>query len=770
MLLNKLHTTLLLSLCATLAACSADDALVDGTSDGKTPIELSVGGADAPGTRAVITDGVGKTLRAFTADTRLFLAYVAEHDEDGSKPKLYGFNYATAEGKDNPDVNSESDVTYSDNYLYWDDAYARDTKVSVYSLAVANKEKDYIKLTSGETVAIGTESPGQAIIPFTSTNPGVPTLKWQIANPQSKEVFESADLVFSNNIADNTSGDKRLTFHKDPADGDKYHKFDKGELIYYHALTQFTIKIKCGDGFNGDGTDFNFTNNAGIVCESPDNSFALNGFYGANGVFDVTQGEFNTMTDSNLRDYTSIYKRSETHQKKNVGDYYVMKAYVFPGTDMTGTKDDAFSFIIDGNKYDISLGMLYDAIKTGSTNVTKLGPSPSKVDPSILEEITLGEGGKKLKAGVNYEFTFTVDKSKISAITAQVVDWESVTADNVDASNARISLVLEERGDYVTSGVDFYRAKDPENTIVSDTYKGYKWLTGYNTDGKATGISCTDNKWAVPNWYWPDNTTFYHFRALAPTTSIITTATADYTTLSAGTSYTDVRWGAPILDDGDNETPGTYKLYYNTTSGFDATGDGSPNASHQIYHGVGPTNADIKLTMFHMMSDITINVTSVTGDAAVKLTDGLNKTKIKFENIYTSGSVAMGNGLVSTTGDASTTDDLTMSSTDNKWIYGAIPQSLEGATTATTDDVILVITTPDNNEYRVSMKDVVASATPTYNNVSYPAYTANKVNNWYPGVKYTYTFKLSKKKIESIIVTILDWETVEAGDDNVQIK
>ena len=67
------------------------------------------------------------------------------------------------------------------------------------------------------------------------------------------------------------------------------------------------------------------------------------------------------------------------------------------------------------------------------------------------------------------------------------------------------------------------------------------------------------------------------------------------------------------------------------------------------------------------------------------------------------------------------------------------------------------------------MKDVVAT-TVSETNIKNP-YTANgnKIDRWYPGFKYTYTFILKKKGID-IKVTILDWETVTAGDDNVQIQ
>ena len=85
--------------------------------------------------------------------------------------------------------------------------------------------------------------------------------------------------------------------------------------------------------------------------------------------------------------------------------------------------------------------------------------------------------------------------------------------------------------------------------------------------------------------------------------------------------------------------------------------------------------------------------------------------------------------------------------------------------------MVLEITTPDKNLYKVVMKDVISTSYTNSNNSNIQnPYSAGKINYWYPGFKYEYTFTLSKKKIENITATILDWETVTAGDDNVQIQ
>ena len=796
----------------------------------KTPIELSVGGVDAPDaeplTRAVITDGTGKKLRAFSKQTRLFFAIVAE---DGNGGKKYGFNYGTASAatadqkESNGDIkeNTKSAITFPDNYLYWDDAYARESKVSVYSIAVANQVRGNVKLTPDESIAIGTESPGIALIQFSTTDPGAPTFKWQIgdsdgasAYKQDQNIFEWADLVFSNNIAnydtDNTDAtkDKRLKFHTET--GVMYHKFDQGELIYYHALTQFTIKIKCGDGFKGDGNDFKFTDGAGKACTTPNNSFGLNGFYGANGVFYIGKGEFDSMTESNIRNYTSIYKVSETHQKETAEDYYVLKAYVFPGTDMTGSKDDAFSFIIDGNKYDVSLANLYNAIKSGPTNVGKLGSSPSKVDASILDEITVGEGGKKLKAGYNYEFTFTVGKTKIKNITAQVVDWENVSADNINPSNARIKLQLEERGDNQTTNVAFYRAADniKESDPIDDEHEAYDWKSGY-TNLNATYPTSSDH-WTT-NYFWESSKDFYHFRAVMPNTKVVKTADSkDYFEISSSScananSYDAVAWGAPMLDVAKNDVSDASTLKWNygpTKNGFDAddndnVASGLPSGTtHQIYKAIGPTEDPVKLILFHMMSGVHFTIkTDESSSAKVQLYNptGTKRTKVELVGYYPSGKVLLGSGLVNEDGSISSLEtgdgkvppyEVTCATTsvesyaNQEYFFSAVPQGLSA--------VKLYITTPDNNQYIVDLYNVAIAIDSdnndqiSSNNIANP-YTRitdesdkNKgkyrIDRWYPGFKYNYTFKLLKTGITDLQATIVAWENVEADEETVVIQ
>ena len=162
------------------------------------------------------------------------------------------------------------------------------------------------------------------------------------------------------------------------------------------------------------------------------------------------------------------------------------------------------------------------------------------------------------------------------------------------------------------------------------------------------------------------------------------------------------------------------------------------------------------------MSDVKINLTTTTGNDKVDLTNA----KMQLSNVYSEGKVLMGNGLVVPTGTAgSITNETGTDTYQVDWHYGFIPQSLE--------NVVLTITTADNNQYFVTMNQVAVS-TFTPNIIANP-YSQNSkgkyiIDCWLPNFKYTYTFKLSKSGITQISASLADWEKVEAGDDNVQIK
>jgi len=182
-----------------------------------------------------------------------------------------------------------------------------------------------------------------------------------------------------------------------------------------------------------------------------------------------------------------------------------------------------------------------------------------------------------------------------------------------------------------------YLKSDPKNAYAL-YYRGmiYDWETGYTTDGAATKTWNT-NHWETTNWYWKDNKTYYHFRAAGytenasgtPTVTIQTDKSTDpdtdYFTIAAGeiggSTYKDYIWGAPFTFK-DN----SYKMVYTSANGFNNSVTIGSNTVPQISKAIGATDDQIKMLLFHMTSQITVNLTTTTGDDKVVLHDGTNGT------------------------------------------------------------------------------------------------------------------------------------------------
>ena len=702
-----------------LVACS-DDAIVSGGYDeGKTSIELMVGGVgegSAARSRAITKDPEDVAKRGvLPAGTAL---YMVMKSENASSDSLYSVTKGVTGTADAKKI-SPIDFTETGCTRYWDDCFARNANLTIYAACSPGSTK---------VIEIG----GKKVYPWTSmpttgawSNAEIkPTIAdWTVSANQTATTLLDEDLCYSNNISKYTEGtvqDKRLKFNSGT------RKFDHGNLCFYHALSWITFEI-IRDTESFTAQEFQFATGTNIK---------LTNFYTENTLFHIPTGEFTGTYYS--RTIQTMAKRATT----TTGSAFTLDALVMPTTDMSSTTKGDIHLIIANNEYNLSKKELLDKIQeSDKTN-------------HLIEE-------KKLKPGVHYVFKLRIGKTKIKDITATILEWETVTADTHTPSNAKVTLKLEARTGPEENAY-IYRAAETTTKITGDILsegKGYVWDTGYgNADRNAyTAYTHALSK----SWYWPDNKTFYHFRAIAPQAAPAPTTVdgKDCVALTSGDPpYTDVCWGAPF----PKMEPST-KFVYSLTNGFAGT-DG-----HQIHYAIGATESPLKLLLFHVMSDVTINISSVTGDAKVNLGDGTSTaTKIELKNIYTKGRVQLGNGLVLGTDTQTGTHTFPeQGGTTLTWSnYGAIPQSLAG--------VVLEITTPDHNHYLIDLANVKASASNiSSKNVQNPyAIVDGKctINRWYPDYKYTYSFTLSKKGVTGITCTILDWEEVEADDEEIQIK
>ena len=723
---NKYQT--LLAVCLlTLSACSTNETLTDSPIDqSKTPIELTAGiiGENAATTRGltrtVTNDNpYGHAAAAFSSGTSLYMVLKSEYGVTGaSQSPLYSRSMGSVTGS----TAAYNEVTFGDGYKrYWEDSYSRDSKLSVYSACVPGNTSTALNIASSTTYNNNTWS----------TTAITPTIVWPLEGSsasQNADFLNAQDLCFSNNV----SGDNHIYF------ATSAKKFTPKEMFFHHALTKVTFKIKKGNGF--ESASFAFTSPGG-------ENIVLKGF-NSSGTLDISTGEFGSIGTTDI----TYLADTKTSDDATEGYIYVLTGLMLPGSVLTSTATNEVYFTIDNNKYHITKAQLATALAD-----KKVGKNTSKEAPALAT-------GSTMRPGVHYIFTMTVSKSQISNLSAAVVGWEEVTA-STTPSNARISVSLLENGTAETSEspkFDLFRSANV-NDEINDNWASYDWAAGY---GKAylqksgsAYAAYEENNHSTP-WYWPNNKTFYHFRTLKPQTTdmwkVLTDNTDssnpfDYVTLegAAANSYRDVCWGASF-----NNTTG--KLTYDpTTYGFDGS------ASHQISKAIGPTTSTIKMNTFHMMSDVTIKLTTTDGTDAVTLSEAT----VKLTPVYNTGTVRMGNGLINTTGS---TGDITGTVSDvdgqsyKQWRYGFVPQSLE--------DVVLTITTTDHNQYIVNMKDMVANT--VSDNIIANPYTAtsSKINRWYPNFSYTYTFHLTKTGIEKVTATLAAWGAVTADPQTVVIQ
>ena len=742
---NKYQT--LLAVCLlTLSACSTNETLTDSPIDqSKTPIELTAGiiGENAATTRGltrtVTNDNpYGHAAAAFSSGTSL---YMVIKSENGTSATLYNRTIGYAQDAATTPANSTTTGFTSTYQRYWEDTQspARSSKLSIYAACVPGY---YLDGTQTVTTPSGTEDATTAWTIGTSntytntwgTDLGATTIAWPLrgtaVGSQDATFLANQDLCFSNNVSNHTP-DERLAFNTTT------NKFTSGRMVFHHALTQVVFKIIKGEGFGSGENDFKFT--------TPGQNIVLTGF-NTRGKLDISTGDFSNIENTPI---TSLASSTGT------GFDYVLTCLMLPGSALTSTATNEVYFTIDNNKYHIKKSELAAALSDKTLTNTSL---------NALDE------GSTMRPGVKYIFTMTVSKKGIDKLSASVVPWEEVEAEQMPPSNARISVSVMTNGTKQTgpsASFDLYRSPYV-NLDISDEVDDYTWGTGY-TSNKADLVynSGTQTYAATSNgttpWYWPDNKTFYHFRTVMPNNHAVTQATNDYLTLTGAASYTDVCWGAPFYN------PETSFSYDPITNGFDGT---SP---HQISRAIGPTTDPINMMMFHMMSNVTINLTTTTGSDAVNL----NGATISLSNIHPTGTVLMGNGLVTATGDpGNVSPSLTYNSTyktSKVENYGFVPQTLEDVTTG--NDVVLTITTADKNQYIVDMKDVEFSASSISNTLIANPYSETspgsgnyKIDRWYPNFKYTYTFQLKKTGIETISATINDWENISAETQTVQIK
>lgn len=769
------------------ASCSSDENLPQEIDNSmKTPIEFSM--TDNTSSMNVGVSGV--TRAGFSSNTDMVVKMVAEEVKVGgtsttATARKSTITKATAESQSSVNKDDNTSYTYSNvsfnhnnsEQRYWDDAYGRNTQLSIFAVAVKDK--------TGSTKLPSTTSAWKNDENFSSTNIGW-TLNWEVTNTtaQTTTTIDDEDLVYSNNIQSNGKSGKReynfttsqykpvyelrdgrLEFQlkeSDKADGPG--KFNTGNLNFTHALSRITLKIKLASEF---GENALLDNNEVKVLNMP-----------YKGTLDVVNGQF---TSTSTKDAIVMAPLSKSESDiKGIYMAQVLPGYKIAADGKTNADKNMLQFkVVTKDGDDITSQNIYYVTNKSVNNALK--------DKENINGDKDSDGNITMAQGKHYILTITVGKTEIKDITATLVDWTNVEGTH-EQNNAYLTFTNAFKNSYTgntnaADNFDLYRLNDPSNDIsTDDSHKAYNWSTKWteNSD-KATLVKKTDENsnitgWST-KWFFDDNKSFYHFRMVGQkadgedkTRTIHEDATnGDYFDIESGTTAGNYTWGAPFVSGAD--------LKYSTTSGYDnANGE-----NHNIHYAIGATNDNIHLTSFHMLSQIRIVLKTVAASqGGVNLQSDENKTTVKITNVFTKGKVNMGNGLV-TAGTSSTGNDsrISVEMTEpsstffkentsnletNEFTYFIVPQKLVD------NDVYvgLEIQTPDNNIYYVVKKLSEIKASSVGDNGT--QVKDQPIKWWYPNHSYLYTITLKKTGIENITCTLVDWTEVTGSNQDVTIE
>lgn len=654
-----------------------------------------------------------------------------------------------------------SNVSYaSDTYVrYWDDAHGRNSKLSVYAVAVPDKDS-YTKESVTKYYIEESKLSGDGT--WSSSNTDANSIKWTVSGTQTTEKLDNEDLAYSNNIQAgnvggnsvytwdytnkkypengatnaikhtiNTTIDGRLYFTQSsnendlasaPTEGVAGH-FDKGQMEFKHALSRIQVNLIKGDGYSSATFD---VTGMQVLGQS------------LTGDFDIKTAAWSnkgTATAIDMAKWTTAASRTDGKTNAATYEAQMLPGYTFTENDIANT----LQLTVDGNTYYITNGMLYTA---------------------------LGANGKTTEMGKRYIFDITVGKNKIQNITATIVPWNDVTAENTNVNNSHATFTFYGSNTSVNKCRDVKLWKYEQE--LTDITIGNSYTTApavANTAYTAVlGFARVDDTDTyTTSEYYNDNKTAYHFRS----TNAATALDAGAKTFTMSTGNTDYHWGAPMKTGLTSS-----KLPYSLTEGYLSSIDKGIVAAS--------TESNINLTEVHMMSQLVIKLTSIplTGQTeSAKVT--LAGAKVKLTKLSNNGTVDMGSGLITptTTITSYPAADAFVDINVNDGVYSCtinvIPQALVRNGGASDDDYVgITIKTTDNNEYYIvkRLSEIIATSVGSEITNMQEAGAGKYITRWYPGHKYIYTFNITKTEIKNITATIVGWNEVVAGNTNLDLE
>ena len=740
---------------------------------------MSDGSASGPVTRAV-------THEKFASATRIVM--YMRSNKDGGTTDVRG-NKTICETKDcENSITDHSDITFETaNKRYWDDAFGRAGHISVYAVAIPGSTSTSVLNADNlkdNSTAIAVDNTWRTVADANPIDMTFAVTK----TTQTETTWNNEDLCYSNNIqkdgtdgrtyynwsttawvpaahigGEGNHGNGCLQFILKPASpkdptGPGY--FDKGHLKFYHALTRMTVTLVEDEGFDGNKsttTDFNFTT---TKMTSAHNIQLLNMY--TSGKLNMKDGTWakDAATDIDVM-WGSTIAANGTYKAQMLPDYEFVKDAL----------TNVMQFEIDENMYYVTQSELFKAL----------------ADVEANKDAEYGYDGTNnkftMKQGKCYNFTINVKKKQIAAITATIVAWDDVTADNFSIDNSHITFDLLTATGTNCTDIKFLRhAEDlgaiyTDNSYSANTFSGNYWMD----EGAATltpMAAPNADKYAT-NWFYENNRTAYHFRSLNSTAygtngdNLVTDSDDDsdvddddktYFKMASGASV-DYHWGAPM-------STGVNLAYDETVgNGFKAN----------IYKGITSNTSNIKLTELHMMSSIKVILKTKEDGSYINL----KNANVTFTQITKNANVDLGTGYITDVYNSSDATQQITSPDFSSWVDRDLEHSVTGTTQtgeytwqfvpqplvrketspADGDYVGITIHTTDNNEYFIVKKlsEITATSVTDERNQHKDA----AIKRWYPGHKYTYTFTITKKGIDAITATVANW--VQVTGDNVDL-
>ena len=742
-------TTLLAS-----AGCSSDvvEDLMPTNQKSLIEFSMSEGIQSGPAQRAVAAS-------AFPEGTNIIMHI--RSNENGGTTKVRS-NKALAVAKVH---NDHSDLTFDPGQQrYWDDAFGRSAYLSVYAVAVPGTGNSF------NTKLQDNLSGGAVENTWTTCNDAdAIQTSWTVTtDKQTNDILKNEDLVYSNNIqatgtdgrtyydwehskwvpaahtgVEGQHGDGCLRFLNETTDPTSRGYFDRGHLKFTHALSRMTITLVEGAGFdNSSNADFQFTSTK-VAAGS---NIRLKQMY-TRGNLNMKNGKWESKVTNDI----AIVSGSTTAA---AGDYQVqmLPDYVLAENSFTGVME----FEIDNNIYYITQHDLYKALAADTVN-------------KAAEYGYAADGKFTMMQGINYHFTITVNKKQIDNITATVLNWNTVTAEDFPIDNSHVQFSLKDVTGTNCSDIKFFRkAQDLGNIYTDDSYTADDFKGSYQGPAAITETDTVKHTFKTNDWYYDNNRTAYHFRTLNTMANAALAGDTATFSLTHGekTDAYDYHWGAPMKDDAT--------LSYNPTAneGFKAN----------IHKGITSTTSPLKITEFHMLSWVDVILKTSSDGAKVNL----KNATVTVNRIRPEAKVDMGTGYIAPTGEL-TSKEMTAPSFDGwtgtetetgAYSWQFIPQTLvrnaeadvnPSYTSAADNDYVgITIKTKDNNEYYIvkklsEIKVMSVDDDRDHTNRSY-------IKRWYPGHHYVYSITITKKGITDITATLLNWNKVNAGDIGIDLE